>query len=82
MPAPENVSIYLQPNTPPQEPVTPAAVAPAWHTLLLVASIVALSIHSASRFSAAHGPLNRLHTYGFTAAMEVGMLAGSRWDCA
>jgi membrane protease YdiL (CAAX protease family) len=75
MTTPENDSIDLQPNAPPQEPPAPTAVAPAWHTLLLVASIVALSIHSAARFSAAHDPLNRLHTYGFTAAMEVGMLA-------
>jgi membrane protease YdiL (CAAX protease family) len=57
------------------EPAAPAAAAPAWHTIVLVAGIVALSIHGASRFSVAHGPVNRLETYGFTAAMEVGMFA-------
>ncbi|MGB9406057.1 MAG: CPBP family intramembrane glutamic endopeptidase [Terracidiphilus sp.] len=75
MPTPEYDLIDLQMGEQPQQPSAPAAIAPAWHTIVLVAGIVALSIHSAVRFSAAHGPINRLATYGFTAAMEVGMLA-------
>lgn len=58
----------------PQEPVAPKAIAPAWHTIVLVAGILAISIHGASRLSAEHGPLNRMATYGFTAAMEAGLL--------
>jgi hypothetical protein len=42
---------------------------------VLIVGIVALSVHGASRFSAENGPLNRLHTYGFTAAMEAGLFA-------
>lgn len=60
---------------PPVAPSAPAAIAPAWHTAVLVASIVAISIHGASRFSAAHAGINRLATYGFTAAMEALLLA-------
>ncbi len=66
----------IDPTQPtPPEPSALPAIAPAWHTIVLVAGIVALSVHSAVRFSAAHGPINRLATYGFTAAMEVSMLA-------
>jgi hypothetical protein len=61
--------------TPPQEPAVSAAIAPAWHTVVLVAIIVALSIHSAWRFSTAHGPLNRLYTYGFSAIFDLVMVA-------
>ena len=71
MPAPENDLIDPTPPAPP----APSTIAPVWHTLLLVAGIVVLSIHGASRMSAIHGPLNRLATYGFTAAMEAAMLA-------
>jgi len=62
-------------NELPQPPAASTAVAPAWHTIVLVAGILALSIHSASSFSAAHGPINRLRSYGFTAAMEAGIFA-------
>jgi hypothetical protein len=58
----------------PREPVAPKAIAPTWHTIVLVVGILAVSIHGASRFSAEHGPLNRMATYGFTAAMEAGLL--------
>jgi membrane protease YdiL (CAAX protease family) len=61
--------------TPPVAPPALAAIAPAWHTAVLVASIVVFSIHGASRFSAAHGDINRLATYSFTAAMEALLLA-------
>jgi len=61
--------------TQPVAPAAPAAIAPPWHTAVLVASIVAFSIHGASRFSAAHAEINRLATYSFTAAMEALLLA-------
>jgi membrane protease YdiL (CAAX protease family) len=62
-------------NEQPPAPSAPSTIAPVWHTVVLVAAIIALSIYSASRVSAIHGPLNRLATYGFTAAMEAAMLA-------
>lgn len=71
----EPVEIDTIRPTPPQEPVGSAAIAPAWHTVVLVAIIVALSIHSAWRFSTAHGPLNRLYTYGFSAIFDLVMVA-------
>lgn len=76
MPTPENDPIELDLAGQPQTSL-PAklAVAPAWHTIVLVAGIVAISVHGASQLSAIHGPLNRLATYGFTAAMEAVMLA-------
>jgi hypothetical protein len=63
----------IQP-TQPLAPSAPASIAPAWHTILLVAAIIALSIHGASRMSAIHGQIDRLATYGFTAATEAAML--------
>jgi membrane protease YdiL (CAAX protease family) len=59
----------------PPAPSAPSTIAPAWHTILLVAVIITLSIHGASRLSAIHGELNRLATYGLTAATEAAMLA-------
>jgi len=56
-------------------PSAPSTIAPVWHTILLVAAIIALSIHGASRMSAIHGEIDRLATYGFTAASEAAMLA-------
>jgi hypothetical protein len=69
------VSINPQMNEQPPSPSTPPAIAPVWHTILLVAAILAISIHGASRLSAIHGEIDRLATYGFTAATEVAMLA-------
>jgi hypothetical protein len=76
LPIPENDPIELGSALPPPAPI-PArlTVAPAWHTIVLVAAIVAISVHGAARISALHGPLNRLATYGFTAAMEAVLLA-------
>jgi hypothetical protein len=62
-------------NEQPPASAAQPAIAPAWHTAVLVAGIVALSIHGAARLSAIHGPLDRLATYGLTAAMEAAMLA-------
>lgn len=75
LPTPENDSTAPQMNVQPSEPSTPPAIAPAWHTILLVAAILAISIHGASRLSASQGQIDRLATYGFTAATEVVMLA-------
>jgi membrane protease YdiL (CAAX protease family) len=62
-------------NEQPPQPSAPPPIAPAWHTILLVAAIIALSMHGASRLSAIHGELNRLATYSFTVTTEVAMLA-------
>lgn len=65
------------PNAPPAlaaEPPQSTSSAPVWHTLLLVAGILAISAHGAARFSAPHASINRLATYGFTAAMELALL--------
>lgn len=53
---------------------SPAALAPAWHTVVLVAGVLALSVNGSSRFSALHHGPNRLATYGATAAVELAML--------
>jgi membrane protease YdiL (CAAX protease family) len=71
----ETTEIESPQPTPPVAPAALTAIAPAWHTAVLVASIVAFSIHGASRFSAAHAEINRLATYSFTAAMEALLLA-------
>lgn len=60
-------------ETPP--PPTSLAVAPVWHTVVLVAVILWTSIHGASQLSSPHGQLNRLVTYGSTALMELLLLA-------
>ncbi len=59
----------------PVEPATPSPIAPAWHAVVLITVIVALSIHGALRVSVAHHNLNRLATYGFSAMMEASMIA-------
>jgi hypothetical protein len=61
--------------TQPAEPVTPASIAPAWHTVVLVVVIVAASIHSAWRFSSTQREIDRLATYGMAAVMDVLLLA-------
>jgi len=66
----------IEPTQPtPPAPSAPSSIAPVWHTILLVAAIIALSIHGATRLSAIHGEIDRLATYGFTAASEAAMLA-------
>jgi membrane protease YdiL (CAAX protease family) len=59
---------------PPAEPVASLAVAPAWHTVVLVVFILGMSWHGASRFSVPHDSINRLATYGFTAVSELVLL--------
>jgi membrane protease YdiL (CAAX protease family) len=59
-------------ETPP--PAASLAVAPAWHTVVLVVFILGMSWHGASRFSDSHDSINRLATYGFTAVSELILL--------
>jgi hypothetical protein len=49
----------------------PAPLAPAWHTVVLIGGIVALSVGGSSQL---HHVSSRLLTYGTTAALEVVML--------
>jgi uncharacterized protein len=72
---PMHDSINLPVNEQTQKSTAPSVIAPAWHTLVLVTGILALSFYNAPRFATAHGALNRIHTYGSSAAMEVVMLA-------
>jgi uncharacterized protein len=61
-------------ETPQLPPSAPRAVAPAWHTIVLVAVILLFSARGASQFSVPHGPINRLGTYGITAVAELLLL--------
>lgn len=61
--------------TPPSPPAEPLAVAPAWHTVLLVVGIVGVSLYQAMQFGAPHAAPNRLATYALTATMELAVLA-------
>lgn len=61
-------------DIPHEPPAAPLAIAPVWHTVVLLAGILAVSIDGASRFRSAHAPVNRLVTYGVTVAMELGLV--------
>lgn len=50
------------------------AVAPLWHTIVLVAVIVALSVQSASQLGGKLAQVNRLSTYSVTALTELLMV--------
>jgi membrane protease YdiL (CAAX protease family) len=75
----------IEPEAQPAAPVltsstldwlAPATLAPAWHTLLLIAGIVAISFGGAKTLPGAHGSHSyRLATYAFTACMELVLLA-------
>jgi uncharacterized protein len=73
---PENIPVEavlageLQPA-----PAAPPAVAPVWHTIVLIAAILAVSATGASRVPDAHRQVHLLSTYGLTTAMELAMLA-------
>jgi hypothetical protein len=54
--------------------MAPTTVAPVWHTVVLVAAIVALSAQGAHEMGGPQHAVNRLQTYGFTAATELVML--------
>ncbi|MGA8669469.1 MAG: type II CAAX endopeptidase family protein [Terracidiphilus sp.] len=49
----------------------PVSIAPAWHTAVLIAGIVALSVGGSTQL---HRAQNRLLTYGTTATLELVML--------
>jgi len=56
-------------------PAATTTVAPAWHTVVLIAAILAVSATGASRVPGAHATIHRLQTYGVTIAMELAMFA-------
>jgi hypothetical protein len=64
--------IVAAPSGEPAEP-NPTPIAPAWHTVLLIFAIIAVSLLGVHRQSAGHGTLvvNRLRTYGTTAGLEL-----------
>ena len=53
----------------------PAPVAPVWHTVVLIAGIVLISIAGVFEFSGPQAAVNRMQTYAFTAISELCMLA-------
>lgn len=54
----------------------PQPIAPAWHTILLVAGIVLLSFAGAKELGGAHSPqISRMGTYAFTLVTEAALLA-------
>lgn len=63
-----------QPDQPQRASAASIPVAPAWHTIALIAAILAYSALSASRFSSAHAAPHRLSTYAFTIAIELILL--------
>jgi uncharacterized protein len=60
---------------PPLFSASPGPVAPVWHTIILIAGIVVLSLAGAKQFSSAHAAVDRVQTYGLTAATDLCMLA-------
>ena len=61
-------------ETPQDSGAFPRTLAPAWHTAVLIAGIVALSIVGAMRPVAVTDSSKRLMTYAATAAMELALL--------
>jgi len=59
----------------PVEPPVWRAIAPLWHTLILLIGIILLSFAGASQLSGEHAEIDRLQTYAFTAGTELSMLA-------
>jgi membrane protease YdiL (CAAX protease family) len=52
----------------------PRHIAPAWHTVVLIVGILAISFAGSKAQAVQHRGGNRLLTYGTTAALELGML--------
>jgi len=72
---PSNHVIDSRPDQTSQGATTlPAPVAPVWHTVVLIAGIVLLSVAGAFQFSAPNPVVNRLETYALTAISELFML--------
>ncbi|HSZ17781.1 MAG TPA: hypothetical protein VK764_11820, partial [Terracidiphilus sp.] len=61
-------------EVPVEQPAPPAAIAPVWHTVVLIAGIIALSIIGKAQVANMHGVPSRMLTYGETAGMEILML--------
>lgn len=61
-------------DSPQGSAISPPTLAPTWHTAVLIAGILVLSIVGALRPLALHSSANRLMTYGTTAVMELVML--------
>lgn len=59
----------------PDPPRSSIAIAPVWHTVVLIAAILAVSATGAARLPGEHRAVHRLGTYGITAAMELALLA-------
>jgi uncharacterized protein len=74
IPGNESVSMQLPPSSAPPRPT----LAPAWHTVVLVAAILAISALNAQRMSGAHAMPLHLRTYAFTIGLELTLLA---WVC-
>jgi uncharacterized protein len=73
---PENQPAAPVPPASASDWLTPAPLAPAWHTLILIAGIGALSFAGAKTLTGTRsGHSYRLVTYAFTAAMQLVMLA-------
>ena len=76
MQTPENDPIDLtSPQVDPSSRPWPGPVAPVWHTVVLIAGIVLLSIAGAAELSGAQAVVNRMQTYLLTATTELCMLA-------
>lgn len=63
-----------QPTAPQRARERAGTIAPAWHTLVLIAGIAAVSIAGMMRPAHPHSSSNRLLTYATTAALELMML--------
>jgi len=62
-------------ETPRATAATSPAIAPAWHTILLVVGILAISIAGSTGLTSQRHASNRLVTYAATAAMELVLFA-------
>lgn len=74
MPIPENEQLRAPEVEAPQEAAQETGtLAPAWHTVLLLAGILAASVHGAQIAGMGSAP-NRLSIYAMTAVLELAML--------
>ena len=66
-------------SAPSAEPTAPkpTSIAPAWHTVVLMLGIVAVSVIGVQRHPGGHGvvAVNRIRTYGVTAGLELVLIA-------
>lgn len=76
MQTPENgVSDAGAAPLPPEPADLPRPVAPVWHTVVLIVSVILLSVAGAKELSGGLASVNRLQTYALTVATELFMLA-------